>query len=262
MSDLPLIIGHRGASAVAPENTLAAFRRAIQDGSDGVEFDVRLSHDGVPIVIHDATLLRTGLIDKVVAELQAEELAEIEVGSWFTKRPGRHNLDFSTEKLPSLQQVLDLFADSHALLYLEMKGHATDVRLATEVATAIRKYAVAERVVVSSFDLSLVKAVKAIDAPIRTAALFEPRVSSPGTLLRTDRLIKLAQACEADEICLHHALATRRLTDHAIKSQFEVVVWTVDNPQWLEIARARGIKALITNDPANMVRHRNAQITI
>jgi glycerophosphoryl diester phosphodiesterase len=257
MSDQPLIIGHRGASAIAPENTLAAFTRAIQDGADGVEFDVRLSQDGVPIVIHDATLGRTALIDGVVAELPAEELARIDVGSWFTQHPNNH-VDFSREKLPTLQQVFELFADSQALLYLEMKSQAGDVGLATELTGAVRKHSIAERVVVSSFDLSLVKAVKVIDSAIRTAALFEPSVKQPATLLMSGRLVKLAQACEADEICLHHALASRRLTDHAIRSRLEVVVWTVDNPQWIDLARTRGIKALITNDPATMVRYRNA----
>ncbi|MDQ3754751.1 MAG: glycerophosphodiester phosphodiesterase, partial [Acidobacteriota bacterium] len=63
----PLIIGHRGASAVAPENTLGAFARALDDGADGIEFDVRLARDGVPIVIHDATLKRTALQDGAVA---------------------------------------------------------------------------------------------------------------------------------------------------------------------------------------------------
>ena len=56
---VPLIIGHRGASAVAPENTMAAFREAIAVGADGIEFDVRLTRDGVPVVIHDSTLRRT-----------------------------------------------------------------------------------------------------------------------------------------------------------------------------------------------------------
>ncbi len=115
MSDLPLIIGHRGASAIAPENTLAAFTRAIQNGADGIEFDVRLSQDGVPVVIHDATLARTGLIDGVVAELSAEVLGRTDVGSWFGRRPNADDVDFSGEKLPSLQQVFDLFADSDAL---------------------------------------------------------------------------------------------------------------------------------------------------
>ena len=116
--------------------------------------------------------------------------------------------------------------------------------------------------IVSSFDLSLVQAVKAIDSAIRTAALFEPRVSLPATLVRRIRLVQLAKACEADEICLHHTLASRRLTEQARESQLEVVVWTVDNPEWIERAQSRGVKALITNDPASMLRHRNTRATI
>lgn len=258
MSNLPLIIGHRGASAVAPENTLAAFTRAIQDGADGIEFDVRLSQDGVPVVIHDAKLARTGLIEGVVAELSAEVLGKTDVGSWFSQRANAQDMDFANEKLPSLQQVFDLFSDSDVLLYLEMKSRAGDEkRLSAEVAGAIRKHAIAEQVIVSSFDLALVQAVKAIDSAIRTAALFEPRVSLPATLVRRMKLVELAKACGADEICLHHALAGRRLTEHARKSQLDVVVWTVDNPDWVERARSRGVKALITNNPANMVRYRN-----
>ena len=96
--------------------------------------------------------------------------------------------------------------------------------------------------IVSSFDLSLVQAVKAIDSAIRTAALFEPKLSLPATLVRRIKLIELAKACGADEICLHHTLAGRRLTEQARKSQLEVVVWTVDDPEWIERARSRGRK--------------------
>lgn len=262
MSDVPLIIGHRGASSVAPENTLAAFTCAIQDGAEGIEFDVRLSQDGVPVVIHDPTLARTGLVDGVVAELSAEVLGRTDVGSWFSRR-NADDMDFSGEKLPSLQRVFDLFADSDALLYLEMKSPAGDGgRLAAEVAGAIRKHAIAQHVVVSSFNLSQVQAVKAIYPAIRTAALFEPRVSRPATLIRGIRLVKLAQNCGANEICLHYALASSRLTEQARKSQLEVVVWTVDSPKWIERGRSRGVKALITNDPASMIRYRNTHAAI
>jgi glycerophosphoryl diester phosphodiesterase len=263
MNKLPLIIGHRGASANAPENTLAAFKRAIEDGADGIEFDVQLSLDGVPVVIHDATLARTGMIDGVVAELAAEVLAKTDVGTWFRQRSNAQDVDFSDEKLPSLQQVFELFADSDALLYLEMKSPPGDgERLAVEVASAIRKHSVSERVIVSSFNLSLVQAVKAIDSSIRTAALFEPKVSRPATLIRRIRLVELATRSGADEICLHHSLASRVLTEQSRKSKLEVVVWTVDDPEWVDRALSRGVKALISNDPAGMVRYRNIQTAI
>lgn len=257
MSDFPLIIGHRGASAAAPENTLAAFARAIEAGADGIEFDVRLSADGVPVVIHDATLARTGLIKGVVADLSAEVLQTTSVGSWFRRHPNAGEVDFSNEKLPSLRQVFELFADHAGLLYLEMKSEVGEGdRLAAEVVGTIRKHSMGERVIVSSFDISSVKAVKKVDSGIRTAAVFEPKVSRPVALVRRMKLVEIAKACGADEIALHHALAGRRLVEKAKQSQLEVVVWTVDNPRWIERARSQGIRALITNDPAIMLRYR------
>ncbi len=103
-----------------------------------------------------------------MGELSAEVLGRTDVGSWFSRRPNADDVDFSGEKLPSLQQVFELFADSDALLYLEMKCQPGDGgRLAAEVAGAIRKHAIAERVVVSSFNLLVVQAVKAIGSAIR-----------------------------------------------------------------------------------------------
>jgi glycerophosphoryl diester phosphodiesterase len=263
MSEPPLIIGHRGASAIAPENTLAAFARAIQDGADGIEFDVQLSRDGVPVVIHDATLDRTGLIPGVVSELSSDVLRETDVGSWFGKQSRNANADFTGEKLPSLQQVFEYFADSDALLYVEIKstgGYADE--LAAQVVRAIQAHTISQQVVVSSFDLSLVQAVKTIDSTIRTAALFEPRISAPSTLLRKLKLVQVAKDIAADEICLHHSLASSRLITEAKRCELDVVVWTVDDPKWLERAGSQTVKALITNDPAGMLRHRRGSPAI
>src|SRR5258705_46647 len=116
----PLILGHRGASALAPENTLAAFSRAMSDGADGIEFDVRLSRDQVPVVIHDATLNRTAGIDQPVSELTAAELRAVDVGSWFNRNEPATS-PFACEKLPTLAQVFDLFSANRGVLYVEMK---------------------------------------------------------------------------------------------------------------------------------------------
>src|SRR6185503_14444987 len=100
MPTTPLILGHRGASAVAPENTLAAFSRAMSDGADGIEFDVRLSRDGVPVVIHDANLNRTAGVARRVSDLTAKELQEIDVGGWFDHAERNPQATFAGEKLP------------------------------------------------------------------------------------------------------------------------------------------------------------------
>src|SRR5215467_1491294 len=110
----PLIIGHRGASAVAPENTMAAFREATAVGADGIEFDVRLTGDGVPVVIHDSTLRRTGGLQHRVADLTSAEIAKVDVGSWFAE-------SFTDETVPSLAELFTLFDTNDSTLYLEMK---------------------------------------------------------------------------------------------------------------------------------------------
>ena len=262
MSRLPLIIGHRGASALAPENTLAAFRRAIADGADGIEFDVRLARDGVAVVIHDATLERTGLLKRRVANLTAAELKAADVGSWFGKR-GRVGLaaserEFAGEPVPLLQQVFKLFEENKGRLYLEMKANAgTRSDLVAEVVRMIRQSPVRSRVVVECFDLALIERAKAIDSSIRTAALFEPKLSKPSTLVPRN-LADVAQAAGADEIALHHSLARRRIIEQALRLDQRVVVWTVDNPSWVAKAQTLEIHALITNNPARLLAARDA----
>jgi glycerophosphoryl diester phosphodiesterase len=262
MSRLPLIIGHRGASALAPENTLAAFRRAIADGADGIEFDVRLSRDGVAVVIHDATLKRTGSQQGNVSELTAAELQLTDVGQWFTKsvtRPSASSkLGFSGETVPLLRDVFELFEKYEGLLYLEMKAEVgTGPELAAEVVRMIRQTPIRDRVIVECFDLSLLEQVKKIDSTIRTAALFEPKLSRPTHLLRRD-YPRLTAAVAADEIALHHQLATQRTIEAALRLNQRVVVWTVDNPDWVARARSMGITALITNDPSLLLAARDS----
>ena len=262
MSRLPLIIGHRGASALAPENTLAAFRRAIEDEADGIEFDVRLARDGVAVVIHDATLERTGLLKRRVANLTADELQATDVGSWFRRSTAPKSFsrdqDLAAETVPLLQEVFKLFEKKKGRLYLEMKADAgAGVELATEVVRMIRQSPVRNHVVVECFDLSLIEIVKAIDSSIRTAALFEPKLSRPTTILPRN-LAELAQAAGADEIALHHSLARRRIVERALRLNQRVVVWTVDNPSWVTKAQTLQIHALITNNPARLLAARDA----
>jgi glycerophosphoryl diester phosphodiesterase len=259
MSQTPLILGHRGASAIAPENTLAAFTQAMSAGADGIEFDVRLSRDQVPVVIHDATLKRTGSIDRLVAELSARELSAVDVGSWFEAHNEVPARSFGGEKLPTLAQVFSLFRTNTGVLYVEMKCNPGEgAALAAAVVNVIKEFGMANRVVVESFDLAAVAEVKKIEAAIRTAALFEPKLSKPVSTMRRLKMVDSALGVGADEIALHHRLASPRLTEKARTKALEIVLWTVDDPQWIPRARALGIKALIANDPGRMVQHRDA----
>ena len=107
---------------------------------------------------------------------------------------------------------------------------------------------------VASFKLSSLETAKRIDSHIRTAALFEPRLSRPVSLLRSMKMVDLATLCGAEEIALHHSLVSRRVVAKAAGHGLNIVVWTVDDPKWIELARSMGLKALITNDPSRMLR--------
>jgi glycerophosphoryl diester phosphodiesterase len=249
----PLIIGHRGASAVAPENTVVAFERALRDGADGIEFDVRLALDRVPVVIHDASLRRTALRDGSVAKLTSIELSETDVGTWFNLRHrSAARAEYAQARVPTLAEVLELFGAGNSRLYVEMKCEAQEegALLAGVVAGLIRASALFDRVVVESFALGSIREIKRLDARIRTAALFEPTLSRPRPSWR--RMIEEAVACEADEMALHRTLATRRTVEEARRHGLGVAVWTVDSLSWVQRAIEYGVSAVITNDPARL----------
>jgi glycerophosphoryl diester phosphodiesterase len=255
MPSTPLIIGHRGASAIAPENTMAAFRLALDAGADGIEFDVRLSRDGVPVVIHDSNLKRTGGTALRVADLSVSELKRIDIGSWFNR-----NL-FSSERVPCLEEVFELFEFNSALLYLEMKCDPIERdQLAKTCCDLLRGNSLKDRIIVECFDLQGIDAVKKIDCDIKTAALFEPSFSTPPALPVGRKIVNEALAVNANEIALNHRLANRRTVDHAREAKLNVVVWTVDDISWVKRARSHAINALITNDPGTMVRQRDIEL--
>ncbi|MEN3326235.1 MAG: glycerophosphoryl diester phosphodiesterase [Acidobacteriota bacterium] len=245
-----LIIGHRGASAVAPENTMAAFREALAVGADGIEFDVRLTRDGVPVVIHDSTLRRTGGLPRRVADLTWAEVSKIDVGSWFAEA-------FANETVPGLADLFALFQSNDSTLYLEMKcdSPAEQRPLAEACVRAIEEHSLKERVVVECFQLPAIKILKEIDPDIRTVALFEPTFTNP-SVLSDQRIINQAMDVGAAALALHHRLARESLVQKAKAAGLHVAVWTVDDPTWIKRAQTIGIDALITNNPAAMLGHR------
>lgn len=217
----PLIIGHRGASAVAPENSMAAFEAAIAAGADGIEFDVRLSRDGVPVIIHDDTLQRTHGLRRRVAELTADELRSVHV--------------------PSLRELFVLMSRNNLILCLEIK--ASSPNLPNLCSQLVHEFGFEGRVIVECFDLTVLEKVTAL----KKAALFEPRIYTEQSLI--DRSLKVG----ASMLALHHRLAKSPLVEKAKLAGLRVVVWTVDDPAWIARAQAMGIEALITNDPATMI---------
>jgi glycerophosphoryl diester phosphodiesterase len=218
---------------------------------------VRLARDGVPVVIHDATLLRTGLTMGVVAKMTSTQLAKIDVGSWFERTHARFDHDeYQSQCVPTLAQVLELCSKTSGTVYIELKSEdaSMTIDLVQSVAEIIKKLKLSSRSIVVSFDLEAVLAMKQRDASIRTGGLFA--FVRKDRMSRSQPIISAAIDAGADEILLHRLLARAKSVEKAIDRNLSVVVWTVDDPKWVSRAQNLGISALITNDPAKLVQRR------
>lgn len=247
-----LIIGHRGASWHAPENTHAAFERAFDDGADGIEFDVRLASDGVPFVFHDPTFERTVGIYGEVDNYPSTMLEKVHAGRWFNERyPRRARVGYEWgPKIPLLAQVFERYR-SH-ILYAEMKCEdaSRQPALAQAVVELIHKHDLAPRVIVKSFALDSLREVKRLAPEIRTAALFGR--SWPRPFVPAAKIIAEAETCGADEISLHRSLLRHGTVEEARAHGFEVLTWTVNSSTWLRRALALKLRAVITDQPGWM----------
>jgi glycerophosphoryl diester phosphodiesterase len=225
-----LIIGHRGASARLPENTLEAFRGAIEDGADGVELDVRLSSDNRPVVIHDPTLARTAGVRCRVSELTARELAAYGV--------------------PSLDAVLELTGATGSVVYVEVKGGGEELEPA--VVRALDRHACHDRVVVLSFNHASVRRVRALDGRIVAAATVAPTLKRPRP--SPARIVDLVERAGAQAAALHVSLATPRRVAALRARGLGVHVWTVNAPAIARALGRYGVDGVMTDAPARLVR--------
>ncbi len=257
MNALPRIIAHRGASIDAPENTFAAFQRAINIDADGIEFDVRLAKDGVPVVIHDAGLDRTALRKGIVSEMTSSELAAVDIGSWFNwKFPGIDK-DFSGERIRTLSETFELLENFNGSIFVELKCDRNDVQpLVLAVCNLVAASRLAWRVIIKGFDPAVVPLVKMVAPNIRAFCLFDISITN---ILRSRSFIpQLAYQLGADGLSLHRKLATKSLIAEAKKLALPVARWTIDDVKWLKRGAELGITDIITNDPAKFLAKRVA----
>lgn len=261
----PLVIAHRGASAFAPENTLAAFRLAIALGADGVEMDVQLSSDAQAVVIHDARVNRTTNATGPVASFTAAELQELDAGGWFERRlimrprlrallerERGQGLSYSQEPVPTLHSALALLASAQLRrIYVELKcGKANMQALVEAVISLVREFHLERVVTLLSFDYESVRLAKRLAGEIRTAATF----SIAGQRLMTaSSIIRAAHDVEADEAALHYGLATRRMVRALHARGLAVSAWTANSRLVMRRLAACGVDSIMTNYPKRLI---------
>lgn len=234
----PIILAHRGASAYAPENTLSAFRLAMDQGADGVELDVTLSADGVPVIIHDDSLNRTTSGQGPVSQHSLAKLKALDAGysSHFGAR-------FSGERIPTLEEAFASLP-APAIINVELKrDRSAGKELARRVVALIHQHALADRVLISSFQFSSLRQVKALDAALPVGLLYDSALAGP----RLARCLAGSLAHEA-----HHP-SFDRLNQAGIAwyhaQGWRVNTWTVNDEADLKRLAAAGVDGLITNRP-------------
>ena len=223
------ITAHRGASIEAPENTLAAFKKAIENMSDYIELDVQLTADDEVVVIHDASTLRTTGVDKKVSSMTLEEIKQLDAGSYFSE-------EYAGEQIPTLREVMEL-VDGRVMLNIELKSTVDNQKLVEKVIEIIKEYNVLDKCVITSFDYYALKYVKQ----------YEPK-------LQTGYILSIAYGDyynmeDVDFFSMNASFLSKRTVDAIHYSGKQVYAWTVNNETSIKNLTNKGVDNIITDDP-------------
>lgn len=233
----PLVIGHRGASGEAPENTMAAFELAVAQGADLIELDIQLTADGIPVVMHDFSVDRTTEGSGLVKDLSLEAVRQLNAAAKF---PG----GFAAQRVPTLDEVLE-WAKGRVPVAIEIKGgpiHYPNVE--SRVLQIVERHEVEASVMVISFDHAVLLRLKRMKPRVATGVLFAcAPVEASG----------LAMAAHADALLPHWSNLSPRMVEDAHDNGIAVSTWAVDEERDMAWVVSMGVDAVATNYPGRLV---------
>ena len=233
-----LNIAHRGASSTAPENTIAAFDQALEIGADGIEFDIHLSKDNVPVVIHDEEIDRTTTGSGLVKNFTLAELKKYDAGSWFAP-------EYSGQEIPTLDEIFTRYADSDLLLNLELKNEITPCPGIEEaVVQYIEQHNLQDRVLISSFNHDSLVECRRLNPAIRTGMIYILDIKEPWLYARSLGCYSVHP--------LFYYLQTPEILSGFKEHNLPLYPWTVNDPEQMEVFAAAGIEAIITDYPQEL----------
>lgn len=249
-----IIIGHRGASGLAPEHTFASWDRALEDGADYLEQDLQLTADGVLIVMHDDSLNRTargpGCLGPV-RERQWSEIRDCDVGSWFNEAfPDRARPEYAGQRIPTLDAVLERYRD-RARFYIETKNPEAAPGMEEELLRLLRRHdllprrAGDHRVIIQSFSDRSLLHIRQLEPLLPLVQLFRSREISWTIRRRLDRVSAWAMGIgpNKDDV-------DAKLVAAAHDRGLVVHPWTVNDPADLDRLMALGVDGVFTDYPA------------
>jgi glycerophosphoryl diester phosphodiesterase len=235
------IVGHRGASGHAPENTMAAFRRAVEMGASYIETDLHLTRDARIVAIHDSTLDRTTSGHGAVHAKSLEELRLLDAGAWFKSSNGE---SFSGEIIPTIDEILQFSRRHDIVFYLEIKSGGT-WGIEHAVVGALREFGGTARIVILSFEPVVLESVHDLDSTMMTGYLCE--YPAPD-------LIERAIQVGARQLAPRGDLVTPDLVSKAHLAGLQVVTWTINEPDRMRQLIATGVDGIMTDYPDRLVK--------
>jgi len=277
-----LIVAHRGASAYAPENTMVAFQKAIVMGAHMFELDVHLSKDGVAVVFHDDMLTKCTNVSQVfperktyyVADFTYEELQKLDAGSWIVEKMKKLNYTEKERKLiteedlnlyrsgkvriPSLQQVLRFVKKHKCYVNIEIKAISQFYPgIAKKIVDLVEQEKVENQVLISSFDHYQLIAIKKYSKKIATAALCVERLYNPGSYCKqieadVANLNLRTFGFDSIPFRLQQKLPIEPLKNTK-EERIKTNVWTVNDPQQMEVLIRSGVDGIISDYPNRVV---------
>lgn len=244
------VIAHRGNRAFAPENTIESFAQAVAAGADAVEFDVRVSADGIAVVHHDAAVERTTNGRGSIERLTFGQLRELDAGANFTLDGGK-TFPFRDKghRIPSLDEVIEAFPSTPLLIEIKTPLAATAVR------TAIEKHMAVDRCLVDSFDREALRFFHGSAIPYGAASGDVARLMREVVTGARVTPIRYKALC----VPLSYKglpLPVRRFAEVAPKYDCRVHVWTINSRRVARDLWKAGVNGIITDDPAEMLRQR------
>jgi glycerophosphoryl diester phosphodiesterase len=229
---LPLVIAHRGASTAAPENTIAAFERAITDGADAIELEVHLSRDDHPVIIHDDTLERTTNGSGPVRGHTMRELKRLDAGAW--RGPA-----FAGQRLQTLQEVLERFR-GRTRFWIELKG-GSDLYpdIEERIVGLLEVYDVIEGALVQSFDHAALARLRDFSRELRLGVL----------LARAPLDVARDVPPAANAVCPSVEILGAPEREVIRRSGRQCHVWTVNEPALMDRLVDWSVDGIITDQP-------------
>ncbi len=230
----PDIIAHRGSSLRAPENTIASIELAIEENADAVEFDVLLTSDSVPVLMHDTTTGRTtnDSTSRRVDSISFEELRELDAGSWFSS-------EFEGEQIPTLEEAL-LAIDGRADAHIDLKNYTPE--MVDIVVETVETLDLVDDVVIYTFDSDQLRQIKALNEDIQTLFLVYSFFGSINNIIQLDYV-------DSYGFNRFVALQNPSYADAIRSSGKDFYVWTVNDQETLRELRYIGVDGIITDDP-------------